>query len=68
MPRPRTTRDVFVVQGNYGFGHGWEDLTQEDSRPDARAQYRTYRENEPQYRHRVITRRERILPARFTQP
>jgi hypothetical protein len=32
-PRTRTTKDVFVIQGNYG--QGWEDVTEEDSRKDA---------------------------------
>jgi hypothetical protein len=56
--RKRTTRDVFVVQGAYG--QGWEDVTQEDARKEARMRLLEYSENEPQYPHRLITRRERV--------
>ncbi len=57
MPYQRKTRDVFVIQGNYG--QGWEDENEETTREDARRSLREYRENGPgQYRR--ITRRERI--------
>jgi len=46
---------IKVVQGNYG--KGWEDVTAESSYQQALVQLRTYRENEPQYFHRVISRR-----------
>lgn len=36
----------YVLQGNYGYGHGWEDLVSEDTRKEARAQLRCYAENE----------------------
>lgn len=48
---------LHVVQGNYG--QGWEDVTAEEKRSEARARLREYRENEPQYAHRLIRRRER---------
>lgn len=51
---------VSVVQGNYGGG--WEDVTEEETRREGLAQLRTYRENEPQYPHRLISRRE-LNPA-----
>ena len=54
------TKVIYVVQGNYGYGHGWEDLTAEDNRKEALAQLRTYRENERGVPHRLIRRRERI--------
>lgn len=34
----------YVLQGNYG--HGWDDLTSHDTRRDAIAEARVYRENE----------------------
>ena len=46
---------IRVVQGNYG--KGWEDVTAEASPKQALVQLRTYRENEPQYSHRMISRR-----------
>ena len=52
------TKDVYVVQGNYG--QGWEDLTESDDRKEARSDLKSYNDNETQYAHRLITRREKI--------
>lgn len=41
----------YEVQGNYG--QGWECVTTEDTMTAARDQLRDYRENEPQYPHRI---------------
>lgn len=57
--RVRTTRDLYVVQGNYGYGHGWEDVTAEDDRKQARQRLKEYIENSPGA-HRLIKRRVRI--------
>lgn len=46
----------YVVQGNYGFGHGWEDLTSENTKAEGLARLREYRMNEPSYAHRMIIR------------
>lgn len=46
---------LYVVQGNYG--QGWEDVTQEDNRPDALARLHEYETNE-NYPHRIVTRKE----------
>ena len=54
----RKTKDIFVVQGNYG--QGWETVTTEDTRKEALAQLWCYRENETQYPHRVVTEREKL--------
>lgn len=56
----RKTVDVWEVQGNYGYGHGWEDVYSADSFKDARERLREYRENEPEYRHRLRSRRVKI--------
>lgn len=58
--RVRKTRNVHVVQGNYGYGHGWEDVTAEETRKEALARLREYRENEPGVPFRLIRRRERV--------
>lgn len=47
---------LHVVQGNYGYG--WDDLIESDSYREARTDLRCYCENEPQYSHRMIKRRE----------
>ena len=58
MAYQRKTRDVWVIEGNYGYG--WEEVTAEDSYKDARENMRLYRENEPEYPHRLRCTRERI--------
>ena len=55
MSYTRKTEDEYTIQGNYGYGDGWEDLTCYDTRREARENLRLYRENEPQYSHRLIT-------------
>jgi hypothetical protein len=45
----------YIVQGAYGYG--WEDVTAEDERKEALARLREYRENEPQYPHRIVRRK-----------
>lgn len=54
--RPNKYDYLFIVQGSYGYG--WEDLTAEDTRSEARDRLREYRENEPGTPHRLIKRRE----------
>ena len=51
-PKKRT---IFVLQGTYG--HGWEDLTAEETRSEIRQRLKEYRENEGG-NYRIITRRE----------
>jgi hypothetical protein len=49
---------IWVVQGYYGRLYGWEDVTAEETRKEALVRLREYRENEPQYRHRLKRQRE----------
>lgn len=48
---------LYVVQGNYGYGYGWEDLTASENWKEARADLKSYRENERGVPHRIIHRR-----------
>jgi len=48
-------KKIFVLQGTYG--HGWEDLTAEETRSEIRARLKDYRDNEGG-NYRIITRRE----------
>lgn len=48
VPEPRT---IWAIQGNYGCG--WEDVTYEDTKPEALQMLNDYRTNEPQYAHRI---------------
>ena len=37
----------YEVQGNYGYGHGFETVCTETTRAEAEQRLREYRENEP---------------------
>jgi hypothetical protein len=64
MPRVAKTQLLYIVQSNYGYGHGWEDSTAETVYSEGRARLREYRENEPGVPHRLIQRREPIHASR----
>ena len=53
----RKTYDEYEIQGNYG--QGWEMVCAGETHKDARARLKEYRENEPQYPHRIIKKRIR---------
>ena len=57
MPNTKehTTRDEYQIHGNYG--QGWEEVSAYDTRPEARADLKLYRENEPQYAHKLVKKR-----------
>lgn len=59
MPRARITRDIYVIQANYGYGDGWEDVNTEEDRANGRRSLKEYRTNAPG-QYRLIKRRERI--------
>ena len=61
--RVAKTKLIHVVQGNYGYGHGWEDVTAAETRKEAMAGLREYRENERGVPFRLIRRREKIETA-----
>lgn len=56
----RKTRDVFEIRGDYGFGHGFELVTSEEDRGEARKRLREYRENEPGVPFKIVTAREPV--------
>lgn len=51
---------LVVLQGNYGYGHGWEDLTASTLYREVRQNLKEYRENEGG-NYRIIQRRELII-------
>lgn len=57
MSYTRKTRDEFVIQANYGYGHGWEDVDINDNRTLARENLAIYRLNEKGVPFRLIRRR-----------
>lgn len=44
--KPKTEYE-FDIQGNYGYGDGYETVTCEETYGDALEQLKIYRENEP---------------------
>lgn len=46
----------YVTQGNYAGSTGWEDVSYEETLTEGRAMLACYRENEPQYPHRLVLR------------
>jgi hypothetical protein len=48
---------LWVLQGNYGYGDGWEDLTAEETHPEIKLREKEYRENEGGV-YRIVHRRE----------
>jgi len=43
----------WVIESYYDGQYGWEEVTAEDNRSEARQRLKEYRENEPQYSHRM---------------
>jgi hypothetical protein len=48
---------IKVLQANYGFGHGWENIEEADTRRALLPNLKAYRENMPEYPYRIIGRR-----------
>ena len=55
----RKTRDEYVIQQWTSYG-GWEEVCAEDTRLEARARAREYRENMPEWPVRVVKQRVKI--------
>ena len=44
---------MWILEANYGFGHGWEEEGGYDTMSEARADLKAYRLNAPKYSYRV---------------
>lgn len=60
MAYVRKTKDVFEVQVNYGYGHGFECVYTEETRKEARERIKEYQENAPEYAVRIVCKRVKI--------
>lgn len=56
----RKTRDVFDIEQFTGSQYGWEVVSCEETRKEARQRAQEYRENQPEYPVRIKSRREKI--------
>jgi hypothetical protein len=59
------TTDEYQVQGNYGYGHGYEEVTSEQTRKEARLRLKEYRENELGVPFRIVHKRVKIEKNKF---
>ena len=60
MSYTRKTRDEYELQANYGYGHGYECITAEDTRRAAREQLKTYRANGDYTPMRIVCKRVKL--------
>lgn len=56
----RKTFDEYEIQGDYGYGCGYETVTTETTSREAREQLRVYRENEPGVHFRIVKKRIKL--------
>lgn len=49
---------TYVLQADYGYGDGWEDLTAEETKEEINQRRREYEENAPGVPCRVVRQRE----------
>lgn len=60
MNSKRKTKDVYEVRGDYGYGHGFEAVTAEETLREAKERLREYRANEPGTPFKIVKVRERL--------
>jgi hypothetical protein len=56
----RKTRDEWEVQGNYGYGHGFECVDTLNTRSEAKDSLKVYRENERGVFFKIVKKRVKI--------
>lgn len=60
MTYKRKTYDEYQVHGDYGYGHGFEEICSENTFKDARQRLKEYRENERGISFKIVKRRIKI--------
>ena len=63
MAYVRKTLDEYEIQGDYGYGQGFECVTTEETWKAAKDQIKCYRENEPSIPFKIVKKRVRIEKA-----
>lgn len=53
----RKTCDEYEIQGNYGYGYGYEAVTTESTRKEALATLKLYESNEKGVSFRIVKKR-----------
>lgn len=57
----RKTKDEYQVHGHYA--HGWEEVTAEETRAEAKERLKEYRENEPGTAFKLVRKRVALVTA-----
>lgn len=63
MAYVRKTKDEFNIMGDYGYGDGFETVTTEETRDEAKERLKEYRENERSVPFKIVKKRVKIEPA-----
>lgn len=61
----RKTYDEYVLETNYGYGDGWEEVLTESAYHEIRERKREYQENMPQYPYRIRKRRVKKMNTKW---
>lgn len=61
MAYKRKTVDEYRIFSNYGYGDGWEESTTESTYKEGKERLKEYRTNEPNYSHKLICKRVKIV-------
>lgn len=56
----RKTEDLWIIETNYGFGHGREEVIAYSTRKDAIRGIKEYRQNMPEYPYYLRKKRVKI--------
>ena len=53
----RKTKDIYILMANYGYGDGWEYVTEEETKIEAKKRLIEYRNNAPEYQYKIVCKR-----------
>jgi hypothetical protein len=56
----RKTKDEYQIKGDYGYGHGFEEVCSEDTKPEAIKRLKEYRQNEPGTPFKIVKKRIKV--------
>ena len=61
MNYQRKTKDEYILLANYGYGHGYEEETSEETYRAIKERLKEYRLNAPQYSYTYKKQRVKII-------
>ena len=60
MTYTRKTKDTYILYVNYGYGDGYEEEIQEETKKEILIRLKEYRENCPQY-HAIYRKKRELI-------